>query len=84
MIAAPGKTESHDATSMYDRAVFEHAAPRRLGRLGPEAEEAERRLGEDRDRQVDRHEHDQRRHDVREHVPKHDPEPSHPRPGPTR
>ena len=48
----------------------QHAAPRRLGRLRAEPEEAERRLGEDRDRQVDGDEHDQRRGDVRDHVPR--------------
>ena len=41
---------------------------RRLRRLRAEAEVAERRLGEDRDRELDRRLHDQRAGDVRQHV----------------
>ena len=52
----------------------QHAAPGSLRRLRAEPEEAERRLGQDRDRQVDGDEHEQRRPDVGDHVTQHDPQ----------
>ncbi len=73
MIAAPGKIDSHGRDVDVGSRGAQHAAPRGLRRLRAEPEEAERRLGQDRDRQVDRDEHEQRRADVRDHVAHHDP-----------
>src|SRR5438094_7472901 len=54
--------------------VVDVLAPRRIGRLGTEAEEGERRLGEDRERRRERRLHDERVREVREDVAEHDPD----------
>src|SRR3954451_14308388 len=54
----------------------EHVAPGGLGRLRSETEERERRLAEDRRREVHRRQHDEGGDDVGNQVPEHDPQSS--------
>src|SRR5579885_2450398 len=69
------REDSHPDVGVDEAAgVGEHVPPGGFRRLGAEAEEAERRLGEDRLREVDGYEDGQRRDDVREDVAPDDPQ----------
>ena len=67
-IATPGKTTSHQAYSMYCFGDGEDAAPRRGRQRDAEAEERERRLGEDRVGHAEARRDQHRRERVRQQV----------------
>src|SRR2546425_2864105 len=58
-------------------ALRQHAAPRWGGRLDPEPEKADRRLGDDERRELQARQHDDGRRDVGEHVTEEQPGPAH-------
>ena len=72
----PGTRVRCGALVMSWRAVGQHRAPGRVGRLNAGAEERQAGLEHDRLRQLQREEHDQRRGQVGQDLAEHDPQPA--------
>ena len=71
--ATPGKTVIHHSPeNRKSLPIADQRAERRLGRRHADAEERQRRLGDDRGRDVDRRQHQHRAQHVGQHVAAHD------------
>src|SRR5205809_4347717 len=77
MIPRPPISTLFPYTTLFRSALRQHAAPRRGGRLDPEPEKADRRLGDDERRELQARQHDDGRRDVGEHVAEEQPAPAH-------
>lgn len=67
--------ESHHPPAAREEilvADLDHGSERRLGRRQPDAQERQRRLRDDGERQIDGGDDEHRREHVRQHVPEHD------------